>query len=90
MTPPTDSLEAALRAVPLGSAQLSRTVGDGDGNAITLLITVPAPDYPALAAATREWIKRQMPLAYMDDAARLRNVEGYNAALADVAKALGL
>lgn len=55
-----------------------------------------APDYPAIAAAVREWIRRELhPLhdGWAEFPARLGNrVERRqrNAVLADVAKALGI
>jgi len=90
MTP--DSLEAAQRAVPLGSAQMSRAIDVGDGDVITLLITVPAPDYPALAAAARKWIKAHFisEIERWDKEWGQADEDGLAALLADVAKALGL
>ena len=81
MTPPTDSLEAALRGVPL-----------------TQIVTCAAgchteagePDYPALAEALREWIRRQMPPKDTGHAGTFAHADVYNEALADVARRLEL
>ena len=80
MTP--DSLEAALRAVLLVS---EKTWPNGQVEEV--------PDYPALAAAAREWIKQNMPMPFEIRPAfgwEESRSAGYNRALADVAKALGL
>ena len=78
MTP--DSLEAALRAVLLVS---EKTWPNGQVEEV--------PDYPALAAAAREWIKQNMPNRLLAEWAReTDHAAGYNHARADVAKALGL
>lgn len=84
MTPPIDSLEAALRAVP--------TDDNPDccyGEGCTRLCS--RSDYPALAAAAREWIQRMMPLPFIGHAGGAAPGAGvYNLALADVARRLGL
>ena len=78
MTP--DSLEAALRAVLLVS---EKTWPNGQVEEV--------PDYPALAAAAREWIKQNMSNRLLAEWAReTDHAAGYNHARADVAKALGL
>jgi len=67
-----DSLEAALRAVPL---------------------TELGVYYRVLVAAARKWMQRQMPAIRLVDTAMshtIWNDEGYNEALADVVRALGL
>ena len=95
MTPPTDSLEAALRAVPL----VCRDCGEPATDARPLVCSVMSlhdsvADYAALAAAARKWVKENMPMPFesrpsvwWDAGSRYA---GYNRALADVAKALGL
>ena len=46
------------------------------------------PDYPALAVAAREWMRQQLPGSITAEWAK--TIDGYDAALADVTKALGL
>lgn len=77
-----DSLEQVFRAVPL-----TRIV-----TCVTGCHTEAGePDYPALAAAVREWIKEQLPppMSY-EGRVTLSHQDGYNDALADVAGRLGL
>ena len=88
MTP--DSLEAALRAVPQKCPSC-----DFVFSAKMVLHVCPfpglAPDYPALVAAAREWIKIHMPGRKLAEwATEADVVKGYNHALGDVARALGL
>ena len=55
MTPPTDSLEAAIRAVPC------RYCLDPLSEHMKQSCWRWSPEAPTLAAAVREWIRRQMP-----------------------------
>ena len=87
MSTPTDSLEAALRAVPLRGYP-STTLPPIAGH-------IPATQYevdvPALAAAAREWAREHLPKpAKAEWAKESDGVAGYNAALVAVAKDLGL
>jgi len=87
MTP--DSLEAAVSETPCLVCQrgwLAHPVHDP-------ACGVWQPDPPALAAAARRRMRDQFPSASAMDASRPETVwsgQGYNAALTDVAKALGL
>jgi hypothetical protein len=91
MTPPTDSLEAALAKVPL------RCVACGfvaPLRPFSHIHTGFAQLPNDLAAAAREWAKQQMPLAFLiapfESKEQQSQGAGYNTALADVARALGL
>ncbi len=86
MTPPTDSLIAALRAVP--EECLERHYGEGP---FTHEGCACAPDYPALAAAVREWIRDQMPVPPEHVSGLVRAWQnGYDTAVADLARRLRL
>jgi len=89
MTPPTDSLEAVLDAVPLICVGCGRPLADVDE---TVSCRGPwARDSEALATATRKWIKQNMPNRVLAEWAReTDHAAGYNHALANVAEALGL
>ena len=89
-----DSLEVALRAVPQKCPSC-----DFVFSAKMVLHVCPfpglAPDYQALAAAVRKWMRERMPhRSTIEDWRCLpvipSTLEVYNIALADVAKALGL
>ena len=67
-----DFLEAALRAVPLTECRCFPEV------VVCRTEHPPRPDYPAIAAAAREWMRQQLPPLE------------YNRAVADVARWLGL
>ena len=92
MTPPTDSLETALRVVPL----VCRDCGEPATDARPIVCTVASvhdsvADYRALAAVARAWARERIPSAVtITLAVDRREARAYNAALADVAKALGL
>ena len=92
MTPPTDSLETALRVVPL----VCRDCGEPATDARPIVCTVASvhdsvADYRALAAVARAWARERIPSAVtIRLAVDRREARAYNAALADVAKALGL
>ena len=82
MTPPTDTLETALRAVAL--TQIATCASGCHTEA-------GGPDYAALAAAAREWVQRMMPLPFVGHPGCAAPGAGaYNMALADVARKLGL
>jgi len=81
-----NSLEVALRGAKMSCGYPANTTEVGHGDACR-------PDYEALAAAAREWMKRNMPMPFeIRPAFRWEEGRsaGYNRALADVAKALGL
>ncbi len=86
MTPPTDSLEAALRAVePVHDCHRD----DPD------MCCYDAVSSAALAAAAREWMQRQMPATWyideiLEDRVQRARRCAYNDAIAAVARALGL
>jgi hypothetical protein len=91
MTPPTDSLEAALAKVPL-RCTICRFRAPDCVFSHEHTSFERRPD--ELAAAAREWMRRQMPASWYiqeDTGYELRERrQAYNDALADVATALGL
>jgi len=83
MIPPTDSLEVALRAVPC-------VICGADG-AVRHREHDWSPRLPTLAAAARKWARERIPSGVtITLAVDRREARAYNAALTDVAKALGL
>jgi len=74
MTP--DSLEAALRAVPMSCGVLPGENHSGHHACW--------PDYPAVVAAAREWMRQQLPPP------EGTHEPEYNRAIADVVRWLGL
>lgn len=85
MTLPVDSLEAALWAVPCRycldplSAHTKQSCWRW------------SPEEPALATAVREWIRHHLPMPFLGHpGSAAPGAECYNAALADVARRLGL
>jgi len=85
-----DSLEVALRAVPQKCPSC-----DFVFSAKMVLHVCPfpdlAPDYPALVAGAREWMRQHLPGSITAECAKdIDGYNGYNAALADVARWLGL
>ena len=76
MTP--DSLEVAQRAVLLTECRCFPEV------VVCRTEHPPRPDYPAIAAATREWMRQQLPPP------EGTHEPEYNRAIADVARWLGL
>ena len=92
MSRPTDSLEAAFRAVPL----VCRDCGVSSTPARRIVCSVASvhdsvADYRALAAVARAWARERIPSAVtITLAVDRREARAYNAALTDVAKALGL
>jgi len=86
-----DSREAALRAVPLLCLTCKASVPPRAFHVCEQPLL--APDYPALATAMQKWMRNQFPSASAINVAKPETVwsgQGYNAALDDVAKALGL
>ena len=87
MTPPTDSLENELRAVPLRGMP-STTLPPIAGN---IPATEWVVDYSALAAKAREWVRANLPLPFLGHpGCAAPGAESYNVALADVVRRLGL
>ena len=82
-----DSLEAYLLAVPLTHLCLSPGDRPEHENCCHDI-----PDGAALAAAARKWMRERigLPLSGALTVLCREEVTGYNAALTDVAKALGL
>jgi len=83
----TDSLEVALSETPCLMCRDGWLDHPVRRSACNLWI----PDPPALAAAARKWIKQSVPGEVTASwALDLDENRGYNRALADVAKAVGL
>ena len=91
MTPPTDSLDAALRAVPgLCERALRPDPGDDDDPEAEPCRNHGEQDIPALAAAVREWMTYWMPAPLAVRTDRAPWERGWNEALAEVARRLGI
>jgi len=84
MTQPTDSLEAAQRAVPMSCGVLPG--GNHSGHHACW------PDYPALASAARKWIKAHLisEIERWDKEWGQADEDGLAALLAGITKASGL
>lgn len=94
MTPPTDTLEAAIRAVSCRFCGELRPAHSPlkSGSLPDLKVCWPFEADPVtIAAAVREWARRQMPppMSY-EGRVTLSHQDGYNHALADLAGRLGL
>jgi len=95
MTPPTDSLEAALSETPCLVCQRGWLAHPLRVHGPTPC-SIWQPDPPALAAAAREWMRGHTPhdreeVGVLDGRPTFSPfARGHNAALADMAKALGL
>ena len=89
----TDSLEAALGAVPLRGQRFD---GEWEEARDGQVYQATEPDFPALAAAAREWLHERRPGPIWHTAGEPRDLRqqweetGYNTALADVSRRLWL